>query len=77
MRIGDLLIPKLTIVASCGDIIFMEGRTYYIKAIDVSPIDVFWVDAEVGDWVLFEQDIASKFVHISLRSKRINDILDE
>jgi hypothetical protein len=78
MRVGDIIIPKVTMVATCGDIIFMAERKYYIGSIiNVGHIDTYWIDSELGDWVLFEHDIASKFTHISLRSMKINDILND
>jgi riboflavin synthase alpha subunit len=77
LRAGDILIPQNTLVASCGDIIFIAERTYYIdKIIKIGEVDTIWVDSEMGDWVLFEHDIQNKFVYKSIRREKILKFLE-
>jgi hypothetical protein len=76
MKVGDILIPNVTKVSSCGTIIFQRGYEYVVVdvVIDNSVLLVF-IDSEWGEWVLDSLEIMEKFRHIPLRKRKIDNII--
>jgi hypothetical protein len=77
MRKGDIVIPSITKVSTCGTIIFQAGHEYIINDVEVhGEAQLIFIDSEWGDWMIDNIELSEKFTYIPIRSKKISSVID-
>jgi hypothetical protein len=75
MKKGDIVIPSVSKVSTCGTIIFQAGYEYSITDVVYDKIVMIFIDSEWGVWVIDQFELEEKFKLISLRQRKLKEIL--